>query len=88
MLEPPLALGTLASLCLRADFDGGLLTLSVSRDGIEWLVVARDLDATRMSDETPSKGIGFTGTFVAMCAHDMSGQHAAATFSYFDVREG
>jgi xylan 1,4-beta-xylosidase len=73
-----------STIHLRADFDHERIAFFISQDTQQWIAVGESVDATALSDETPSKGIGFTGTFVGMCAHDMAGTMAIADFDYFD----
>lgn len=43
------------------------------------------LDATVLSDEATSRGLGFTGAFVALGCHDLSGRRLVADFDYLTV---
>ncbi|MNP86348.1 hypothetical protein D3C76_1865290 [compost metagenome] len=52
------------------------------------------LDAAKLSDEyatVSADGVftswGFTGTFVGLCAQDLSGRRKHADFDYFSVQE-
>ncbi len=68
---------------LRATFHGAILRFSYSYDSESWIDVAPDLDATILSDEYCG---GFTGTFVGLCAQDLSGRRLIADFDWFLYR--
>ncbi|MNO19971.1 Beta-xylosidase [compost metagenome] len=66
-----------------------------SRDGVNWLPIGREMDATKLSDENAElikDGValdqGFTGAFIGMCVQDLSGRRLHADFDYFTYREG
>lgn len=65
---------------LKADFRNSLLRLYWSNDGVMWRQVGEDYDAGKLSDDYCH---GFTGTFVGMCANDMTGRRLHADFDYF-----
>ena len=46
-----------------------------------------ELDATKLSDEYTTLGLGFTGAYAALCAHDVSGRGRSADFDYFEYSE-
>jgi xylan 1,4-beta-xylosidase len=72
---------------LRADYHFDKLNFYYSLDGDTWTTLASRLDATILSDEHATGGLGFTGAFGAICAHDMSGRRIIADFDYFEYRE-
>ncbi|TCM99741.1 xylan 1,4-beta-xylosidase [Paenibacillus sp. BK033] len=53
-----------------------------SPDGLAWQAVGPVLDLGQLSDEYEGK-LGFTGTFVGLCAQDLSGTMKHADFDYF-----
>lgn len=53
-----------------------------SPDGEKWQAVGPVLDLGQLSDEYEGK-LGFTGTFVGLCAQDLSGTMKHADFVYF-----
>lgn len=60
-----------------------------SYDGIEYKMLSGEFDVTHMSDdyyEEHTTGLRFTGTFIALCCQDVSGQKKEAEFLYFDYR--
>jgi xylan 1,4-beta-xylosidase len=69
---------------LRAEYHETRLSFSYSLDGETWTPLVEDLDATVLSDEHTVFGLGFTGAFGALCAHDLTGSRAAADFDYFE----
>lgn len=52
----------------------------------DWRPVGPELDASVLSDEA-AWPMGFTGAFVGLACHDMSGGGAQAHFDWFDYRE-
>lgn len=57
-----------------------------SPDGSDWKTIGPEFDVSVLSDETCQE-ISFTGTFVGMCAQDLTGRRLAADFDYFEYRE-
>ncbi len=72
---------------LRAEFDLDELRFWYSEDGVRFRELGGVLDATTLSDEHTSLGLGFTGAFVALAAHDVSGRGSYADFDYFEYRQ-
>jgi xylan 1,4-beta-xylosidase len=83
VLDKPVSLAD-GRAYLRADYHEAVLRFFYSLDGRHWIALTDNLDATILSDEHTTAGLGFTGSFGALCAHDMSGQRAIADFDYFD----
>ncbi|MFJ9636653.1 glycoside hydrolase family 43 protein [Streptomyces sp. NPDC101178] len=61
-----------------------------------WQTIGPWLDTTRLSDESATRGDpatghftswGFTGAFVGLCAQDLTGAGATATFSWAEYRQ-
>ncbi|MFA9557069.1 glycoside hydrolase family 43 protein [Evansella sp. AB-rgal1] len=75
------------SICyLRAIIDRQWLQLSYSLDGTNWMEIGSEIDISHLSDED-AEYIRFTGTFVGICAQDLSGQRKHADFDYFRYEE-
>jgi xylan 1,4-beta-xylosidase len=72
---------------LRAEYNVDTLNFFFSLNGDTWKTLASELDATILSDEHATAGLGFTGAFGAICAHDMSGRRIIADFDYFEYKE-
>jgi xylan 1,4-beta-xylosidase len=72
---------------LAIDFDQEIFRFQFSPDGAEWIPIGPDFKSARLSDEHCG-GLGFTGTFIALCAQDLSGRRLPADFDYFDYRDG
>lgn len=54
----------------------------------EWTAIPADIDMTCLTDQAGmASGEQFTGSFVGMAAHDVSGRRATADFSFFSYRE-
>jgi xylan 1,4-beta-xylosidase len=65
-----------------------------SLDGLDWMPIGPVLDASKISDEYATHLVdgyftdwGFTGAFIGLCAHDLSGGRRHADFDYFIYRE-
>ncbi|OBZ17463.1 glycoside hydrolase family 43 protein [Bacillus sp. FJAT-26390] len=65
-----------------------------SWDGTDWHTIGPVLDASKISDEYATHLVdgyftdwGFTGAFIGLCAHDLSGGRKAADFDYFRYEE-
>lgn len=73
---------------LRADVDFAALRFSWSIDGERWTSHEGELDYSVLSDEA-GRGISksFTGAFVGMACHDISGRRLAADFEFFTYLE-
>jgi xylan 1,4-beta-xylosidase len=72
---------------LAAELRGSELRFSYASDGTKLQPLGSVEDATTLSDEHTTMGIGFTGTFVGVCAQDLTGRRLAADFDYFDYSE-
>ncbi|AUX21502.1 beta-xylosidase [Sorangium cellulosum] len=72
---------------LRFELSGKDLRFSCSEDGERFDALGPVLDASILSDERTSVGIGFTGTFAALCAHDLTGAFLHADFDHLDYQE-
>ncbi|MEO0998281.1 MAG: glycoside hydrolase family 43 protein [Pseudomonadota bacterium] len=58
-------------------------------ESADWNTIPAELDVRVLTDQAGrTDGEQFTGTFVGLCAHDVSGRRAFADFDYFLVRPG
>ena len=58
-------------------------------DEAQWRPIPVVLDARLLTDQAgKAQGEQFTGTFIGVCAHDVSGQRAHADFDYLSVHCG
>jgi xylan 1,4-beta-xylosidase len=71
---------------LAVDFNQAAFRFQFSNEGATWVPIGPDFESAKLSDEHCG-GLGFTGTFIALCAQDLSGNRLAADFDYFDYRE-
>jgi xylan 1,4-beta-xylosidase len=73
---------------LRADVEFASLHFSWSLDGERWTSHEGELDYSVISDEA-GRGVSksFTGAFVGMSCHDISGQRLPADFEFFTYLE-
>jgi xylan 1,4-beta-xylosidase len=76
------------AIWLRADVEFDALRFSWSLDGERWTACEGQLDYSLISDES-GRGYSksFTGAFVGMACHDMSGRHQPADFEFFEYLE-
>lgn len=72
---------------LRAQVRGPALVFAWSVEGEGWRDLPFELDASLLSDEAgKGEGAQFTGAFVGMCCHDLSGTGRPADFAWFSYR--
>jgi xylan 1,4-beta-xylosidase len=72
---------------LRGEFAETVLRFWYSEDARSWHPLGGAQDATTLSDEHTTLGLGFTGAFVGMCAQDLTGRGCVADFDYFEYAE-
>jgi xylan 1,4-beta-xylosidase len=73
---------------LRVEVDYERLRFAYRVEGRDWQWLPELFDASVLSDEAAAPGTpNFTGAFVGMCCHDMSGTRRPADFDYFEYRE-
>ena len=73
---------------LRVEIDYERLHFAYRVNGTEWTWIPQQFDASILSDEATLPGMsGFTGAFVGMACHDMSGAGKHADFDWFDYTE-
>ncbi|MCL7747669.1 glycoside hydrolase family 43 protein [Halalkalibacter alkaliphilus] len=76
-----------ASNCkLKAVISQQWLQFYYSIDNNNWKEVGSKIDISNLSDDDADY-IRFTGTFVGLCAQDLSGQKLHADFEYFNYQE-
>ncbi len=77
-----------AAVWLRATVEFDKLRFSWSLDGERWTQHEGELDYSLISDEA-GRGLskGFTGAFVGMACHDISGRRQPADFAFFEYVE-
>jgi xylan 1,4-beta-xylosidase len=71
---------------LRVTVNYDQLQFAYSPDGERWELLGPVLDAATLTGEAAKEG-KFTGAFVGLCCQDLSGQHRAADFDYFEYYE-
>jgi xylan 1,4-beta-xylosidase len=71
---------------LRVAVNYDQLQFTYSPDGERWELLGPVLDAATLTGEAAQEG-KFTGAFVGLCCQDLSGQHRAADFDYFEYHE-
>jgi xylan 1,4-beta-xylosidase len=76
----------LGRVYLKVRFAGPVFQFFYSADGQNWKPVGGDFEAGKLADDY-CQGLAFTGTFIGLCAQDLSGGHRAADFDYFSYRE-
>lgn len=87
-LDAPVPLPKTGAVRLGLDIDGTSLQFRYATED-DWQAIGPLLDASILSDECgPGAGGNFTGAFVGMAAHDLTGKAMPADFSYFTYRSG
>lgn len=86
-LTPEPSLLSRQATTLRAELRVERLVFSFSEDGVQFTPIGPELDATALSDEATTLGLGFTGAFAALLAFDLGGTRRVADFDYFDYEE-
>ncbi|MEJ0060798.1 MAG: glycoside hydrolase family 43 protein [Terricaulis sp.] len=85
---PPIALPSGKRVELRVEVDEERLYFAYRIDSGAWSVLPQVFDASILSDEATAPGLpNFTGAFVGMACHDMSGAGLHADFDWFAYRE-
>lgn len=88
-LQEPINLPEAGTIRLKADVNYDLLTFSYAIDEGDWIELPVTLDYSVLSDEVGEGGgdANFTGAFVGIGCHDVSGQRARADFRFFEYLE-
>jgi xylan 1,4-beta-xylosidase len=87
-LESDLPLPSSGPVHIGVDVHLAELRFRWSVDGVTWNPVGPVLDASILSDEAgPGAHGSFTGAFVGMAAHDLTGRALPADFDFFTYRE-
>jgi xylan 1,4-beta-xylosidase len=87
-LDQPHSLDGWERLYLKVTLDYDSLQFYYSPDNLAWQKIGPELAASRLSDEYCASAKGsFTGTYIGLCAQDLSGRRIAADFDYFEYRE-
>ena len=89
LIDAPIQLPETGAISLRARINGAHLQFAYAIVGTgEWTNAGPVLDASLLSDETgKGEGANFTGTFVGMACHDLTGQGGHADFAQFEYRD-
>ena len=85
-LEEDIGIEGVARCGLRVVVERDRAQFYYSVDLAEWRPVGDALDITHLSDDFGDY-VRFTGTFVGLCAQDLSGTGKHADFDYFVYRE-
>lgn len=92
--EPHIPVPAGKRIYLRLHLNDCDLQFYYSLDGREWSAIGPVLDASKISDEYATHLVdgyftdwGFTGAFIGLCAHDLSGSRKPADFDYFRYQE-
>ena len=91
--EPPMNMSTVpipegVPVYLKVEVTFDLLTCHWSLDGESWQRIGPPLDASILSDEAgKGEGANFTGAFIGMACHDVTGFCQPADFSSFTYTE-
>jgi len=85
---PAFAIPSNVAVELRVEIDYERLHFGYRAGGADWTWIPQQFDASILSDEATTAGLpNFTGAFVGMACHDMSGARCAADFDWFEYVE-
>ena len=94
-LERDMSVDGCERVWLKLTLDHERAQFLYSVDGSAWNEIGPVLDASKMSDENAEAirdgfllDQGFTGAFIGVCVHDLSGRRQHADFDYFTYSEG
>lgn len=88
LINTPIALPETGIVSLQVRVTGADLQFAYAIEANNWLDVGPILDASLLSDEAgKGEGANFTGTFVGMGCHDLTGQGNTADFAHFEYRD-
>ena len=85
LLEEDIPLTT-DTVQLKAEIDHEWLQFYYAMEKDQWIEIGPRIDISHLSDDD-AEYIRFTGTFVGMCAQDLSGQKKESHFNYFNYEE-
>lgn len=85
-LEQDVSVEGASQVYLKVTFEHGSFHFAYATEPGAWQRIGPSFDAGKLSDDYCS-GLSFTGTFIALCAQDLSGTRKAADFDYFVYRE-
>ena len=85
-LDTDIALGDAKRVYLKVIFEGATFRFEYATKEGDWQKINATFDAGKLSDDY-CQGLSFTGTFIALCAQDMSGRRKHADFDYFRYSE-
>ena len=71
---------------LKLEIETDRIRFFYSVDGETWAAIGGEHDASILSDEHAVPAIGFTGNFVGVACHDMTGRRKHADFDWFEYR--
>lgn len=86
-LDEEISLEGASRVYLKVVFERETFRFAYGTEAGAWREVGPRFDASKLSDDYCS-GLGFTGTFIALCAQDLTGRGKHADFDHFAYREG
>ena len=87
-LDKEVPIGDAERVFMRVIFAGETFHFEYGVKPNDWTRIGPDFEANMLADET-TRGLSFTGTFIALCVQDLSGLKKHADFAYFRyVEEG
>lgn len=85
-LERDLSLDGATRVYLKVVFEGKTFRFEYATEEHAWQPIGPTFESAKLSDDY-CQGLSFTGTFIALCAQDLSGRGKAADFAYFRYQE-
>lgn len=79
------SVGEAARVYLKVRFERETFRFFYALQGQDWQPVGPAFDSGKLSDDY-CNGLSFTGTFIGLCAQDLSGARLHADFDYFTYR--
>ncbi len=85
-LEAEVSIGDAEQVYLKLVFSAEVFHFEYALADKNWSKIGPDFETGKLSDDF-CQGMSFTGTFIALCAQDLSGAQRHADFGYFSYRE-
>ena len=85
-LGEDVAVESAARVYLKVIFERETFRFAYATEPDTWREIGPCFDAGKLSDDY-CQGLSFTGTFIGLCAQDLSGRRKHADFDYFTYRE-
>jgi xylan 1,4-beta-xylosidase len=85
-LERELPIGDAERVWMKVVFERESFRFEIALEEGAWQPIGPAFDAGKLSDDY-CQGLSFTGTYIGLCCHDLSGRRKHADFDYFRYSE-